>query len=393
MKKRHFAPRGYASLALAAAALMATTLVPVLLAPSAQASAAAPNLEATLKAQRKLVESRPNDAVAQNDLGNLLELSGDHEAAEVAYQKAIELDSTSTAAHFNLALLYQQQKKDRKAAKVLEELLEIDPNHAWAHYQLGVVYERKGRRNSAIEHYARAFALDTGLSFARNNPQVLDSSLATESLLLAQTYVETTEDRVPRQFSDTARIRRMMLAEGAEGAAATEVGQATEAAPEEGSRPGVAATGGTGKAAAESQEAAPRVLTNDDLQSGGAGNAGSNRSNSRTRGTTPNPRSSSTFGGAPPAGVATSAPPAGFPQKGAPNVAQPAYPGGNPGTTGVYIPTPVDPSGIKQAPGQPTQPTVVTPPNPQQPFRPGRRSTASLNWQLEPTDGQGVAAG
>lgn len=347
------------------------------------AAAQLPNLDATLKAQRKLVDTNPNDAVAQNDLGNLLGESGDLVGAELAYQKAIEVDPQAVAAHFNLALLYQQQKKDRKAIKTLEELLEIDPGHAWAHYQLGVLFEKKGRRNAAIDEYAQAFALDTGLSFPRNNPQILDSELATESLLRAESFLATTESRVPRQFNDSARIRNLLLTkpakEGGPGAApeaaAAEAG-AVAVTPES-SKPRAATSNAMlPSSSAETDETANRVITNDDLQSSG-GSAASSRS-SRGRSTaTSTPRGSSTF-----VAPTYAAPPV---QKGAPNAAPdnsaPA-PGG-----AVFAPGPgydplqrVPPTGA--APG-------ATPTAPNR-FQPGRRSTASLGWQLEPS---GPAAG
>lgn len=354
------------------------------------AAAHLPNLDATLKAQRDLVDSNPNDAVAQNDLGNLLEESGDLMGAELAYQKAIELDPRAVAARFNLALLHQQQKKDRKAIQTLEDLLEIEPGHAWAHYQLGVLLEKKGRRNAAIDEYARAFALDTGLSFPRNNPQILDSALATESLLRAESFLATTESRVPRQFNDPARIRSLLLTkpakEGGPGAApeavAAEAGAV--AMPPESSKPRAApSTAALPSASAAQEEGANRVITNDDLQNSGGSSASPRGSRSRSTATS-SPRGSSTFA-APtaPSYVAPTytAPPA---QKGAPNAA-PDNSAPSPG--GVFVPTPgYDP--LQRTPPAGAAPGgVPTAPNR---FQPGRRSTASLGWQLEPS---GPAAG
>jgi Flp pilus assembly protein TadD len=349
----------------------------------AAAAAHLPNLDATLKAQRKLVDANPNDAVAQNDLGNLLEESGDPVGAELAYQKAIALDPQAAAAHFNLALLYQQQKKDRKAIGTFEDLLEIDPGHAWAHYQLGVLFEKKGRRNAAIEEYARAFAIDPGLSFPRNNPQILDSSLATESLLRAESYLTTAENRVPRQFNDSARIRNLLLTkpakEGGPGAApeaaAAEAGGVS--VPEEGSKPrATTSNAALPSAAAETEEAAPRVITNDDLEGGSAATQRGSRGRSTT---TSSPRGSSTF-----VAPTYAAPPV---QKGAPNAAPD---NSVPAPSGVFVPSPgYDPLQRKPPAGAAPTAPGTTPAAPNR-FQPGRRSTASLGWQLEPS---GPAAG
>lgn len=365
MKKSNLLAWGLASLALATGVLAASV---------------SPNLDATLKAQRKLVDSRPNDAVAHSDLGNLLEESGDIAGAEAAYQKAIALDPRAVAAHFNLALLYQQQKQDKQAIRTLEQLLEIDGSHAWAHYQLGVLLEKKGRRNAAVEQYAQAFALDSGLSFPRNNPQILDSALSTESLLRAEAYLHTNENRVPRQFNDAARIRKMMLTPPAKEAAGEEIAKATP--PEEGTvaRPAAGAASGV-QGGVTGTESAPRVLTNDDLRSSG-GNTGTAASRSRARSTTTSsPRNNSNF-----AAPVSANPVYGAPvQRNLPNgqpVVQPAD--GSLVPTGVYVPP---------GPTDPGRPTLVPPPTtpaggstvPPERFRPGRRSTASLQWQLEPS--------
>lgn len=347
---------------------------------------APPNLEATLNAQRKLVDSRPNDAVAYNDLGNLLEESGDLTAAEEAYQKAITLDPRSVPAHFNLALLYQQQEKDRKAIATLEDLLEIDPNHAWAHYQMGVSLERKGRRGAAVEQYAQAFALDTGLSFPRNNPQILDSRVATEGLLRAEAYLDSQANKVPRQFSDAARIRKMMLSEPAAAHEATPAAEAAAQAapvPEEGSQahPAVAGAttgGGTGGGASAAAGATPRVITNEDLRGNGSSGAATGSAGSRARSrTTTTPRPNSTFA-TPSAAPSYTQVPDSPPVSKVPTTVptRPSDTGVLP-PVGVYVPPP---SGQQPAAGQPG----ATPTAPDR-FRPSRRSTASLGWELEPS--------
>lgn len=363
MKKSHLA-WGFASLVLATGGLAAT--VP-------------PNLEATLKAQHKLVDAYPNDAVAHSDLGNLLEESGAIAAAEAAYQRAIALDPRSVSAHFNLALLYQQQKQDKKAQKTFEKLLEIDADHAWAHYQMGVLLEKKGRRNAAIEQYAQAFALDSGLSFPRNNPQILDSALSTESLLRAEAYLHTTENRVPRQFNDAARIRKMMLSPPAQEVTAEELAKTMP--PEEGAaaRP-ASAPSSSGVPGAINGSEAPRVLTNEDLRGGGS--AAPPRS--RARSTTTTSRGSSNL-----SAPVSATPVYGAPVQRNPPNSLPVVPpaDGSQVPVGVYVPP---------GPADPGRPTLVPPPNtpppaaPPERFRPARRSTASLQWSMEPS---GPAAG
>lgn len=174
-------------------------------------AAAPPNLAEALATQRALVIERPADWSAYNDLGNLLVLAGDLEAAEGAYRRAIELDPAGTPARFNLAVLLQQRGMWKSAFAELRDLLEVDPWHARGHYQLGLLHAQRRNRGEALEHYARAFALDPTLTFARVNPHIIDNELATEAILLSQRYLETPSATVPRLYGEPERIAALML--------------------------------------------------------------------------------------------------------------------------------------------------------------------------------------
>lgn len=175
------------------------------------AAAAPPNFETALAAQYEMVAERPYDPTVQNDLGNLLMLADREDEAAEAYRRALEIDDTHRAARFNLGLLLQSRGEHSEAVQHFDTLLELDPRHAWAHYQKGVSHERLGQRKAAIRHYARAFALDAGLSFAENNPQIIDSELATEALLVSGRHAAGETRRVPRQYDDAERIAELML--------------------------------------------------------------------------------------------------------------------------------------------------------------------------------------
>ena len=135
-------------------------------------------------------------------------LAGREEAAVQAYHRALELDGSHASARFNLGLLEQQHGRHDEALKQFETLLELDPNNAWAHYQSGVSLQELDRRKDATEHYARAFGLDPTLSFAENNPHIIDNSLVTEALLLSTKYSTTASRTVARQYDDADRIRQ-----------------------------------------------------------------------------------------------------------------------------------------------------------------------------------------
>lgn len=171
----------------------------------------APDLVRALAEQQALVNADPGDAVARNDLGNLLELDSRYEEAEAAYRSALDLDPRLVSARFNLGLLLMQRMDFVAASETFQAVVDIDPGHAWAYYQLGVLAERRGERQRAIDRYARAFGLDPALSFAEVNPHVIDNELVTQSLLEAQRYLDRGATKVPRQYGDRVRIAALML--------------------------------------------------------------------------------------------------------------------------------------------------------------------------------------
>lgn len=186
-------------------------LVALTAAVVALAVTATPRLDIALEKQYELAAERPYDASVQNDLGNLLVLAGREEAAIQAYQRALELDGSHVRSRFNLGLLEQQNGRHGEALEQFEVLLEIEPEHAWAHYQSGVSLQELDRRKDAVDQYARAFGLDPTLSFAENNPHIIDNTMVTEALLLSTQYSKTASRTVARQYDDADRIVSLML--------------------------------------------------------------------------------------------------------------------------------------------------------------------------------------
>jgi len=174
------------------------------------AAAVPPNIGKALAAQQRLAAERPQDAAVWNDLGNLLVLAGQPGEAEAAYRRAIAIDPRRSSALFNLGLLLQQEGKTSEARQLYEKVLEIEPRHAWAHYQLGTLYERKGDKARAVRQYAQAFALDPQLTFREVNPEIVENSLVTESLLVAYSRRSSAAE-APSMYDEPSRIRELML--------------------------------------------------------------------------------------------------------------------------------------------------------------------------------------
>lgn len=189
--------------------------------------AAVPHIDVALQKQVELATERPYDAAVQNDLGNLLLVDGQEDAAEAAYRRSLELDGSHEGARFNLGLLLQQKGEHQEALEQFAVVLELEPTHAWAHYQIGVSLQELDRRDDALEHYSRAFGLDPTLSFAENNPHIIDNTMVTEALLLSSRYAASTSRTVARQYDDPDRIAQLMLdqAKADEEAAAAAAGK------------------------------------------------------------------------------------------------------------------------------------------------------------------------
>lgn len=231
-----------------------------------------PNLDLALEEQVQMVEDNPGDAQVYNDLGNLLLLAGRLAEAESAYTRAVELAPFDSEIRFNYGLLLQQMGRGDEAGGQYQQVLEITPRHAWAHYQLGVMADERGARGDALDLYARAFAFDPSLTFASNNPHIIDNELTTEAILLSNRYRDAPGSRVPRYYGDASRILQLMVHddeveapaepagnEDAAGAAAATPGEGEGAAPRRAIRPVGSESGGGSSVRGAGEGEAPRA--------------------------------------------------------------------------------------------------------------------------------------
>lgn len=168
------------------------------------------NLPRAIAAQQEILAQHPEDPQAYNDYGNLMLLAGRDDAAEAAYQRAVELAPYLVSARYNFALLLEQRGALKAASAQLDAVLEQSPDHAWAYFQKGRIAERQGRQRQAVQAFAEAFRRRPDLSFPEVNPQVLDSDLVTRALLETRPETRSTSE-APRIYEDPSRIASLLL--------------------------------------------------------------------------------------------------------------------------------------------------------------------------------------
>ena len=86
---------------------------------------------------------------ASINLGRLLHLSGELEAAEATYRAA---EHASALLAFNLALLLEDLRRDQEAIRAYREALALEPTLHEAHFHLGMLHERLKMPREALKH-------------------------------------------------------------------------------------------------------------------------------------------------------------------------------------------------------------------------------------------------
>jgi tetratricopeptide (TPR) repeat protein len=109
----------------------------------------------------KVLGLSPQDARAENNLGLILETTGQIEDAISAYKKAIswqEKDSAPSSAqpYVNLGGLLLEQGKIQDALEPLEQAVVLAPNDAYCRMKLGVAYRQAGRLPDARRELEKA---------------------------------------------------------------------------------------------------------------------------------------------------------------------------------------------------------------------------------------------
>jgi tetratricopeptide (TPR) repeat protein len=156
-------------------------------------------LEEARAAFLKVLEFNPEDARAENNLGLVLETSGQTAAALDSYRKAIAWQEKSGKAseqpYVNLGNLLLEQGESKEALLALEKAVAIAPENAFCRMKLGVAYRQAGRLEDSRRELEHAVQLD------HDNPAV--------HYQLGRVYKDLKIlDRAQAEFERTEELKR-----------------------------------------------------------------------------------------------------------------------------------------------------------------------------------------
>jgi len=140
-------------------------------------------LDARIGATIAGLRANPHSAPLHNELGQLLREKGFPKDSEVEFERAVNADPTLFSAWYNLGLV-RQARGDYPGAKfAYGRSIHYRKGHSEALFQMGLMEEERHADESAIDYYAKAFAINPSLLDVRVNPRIIDSKLIGLALL------------------------------------------------------------------------------------------------------------------------------------------------------------------------------------------------------------------
>ena len=103
------------------------------------------------------------DAVSLNISGDRLYQAGDLPGAVEEFQKALQLDPSSVNVHNSLGVCYGMMEMYDAAEAEFDAAMRLKPDEVMALYNMGVIRLLTGRRETALDFFMKAAAIDDGI--------------------------------------------------------------------------------------------------------------------------------------------------------------------------------------------------------------------------------------
>lgn len=123
------------------------------------------NYDGAIELMKKCHKLNPSDAEVLNNLGLVLQETGQVDEAIVYYEEALYHDPRLCSAHYNLGIAFQRKEQYDKAISCYQRTLECDPDFTDAYYNLGIAFQENGQYDKATDCYQEAL---------RHNPENAD---------------------------------------------------------------------------------------------------------------------------------------------------------------------------------------------------------------------------
>ncbi|HMP13985.1 MAG TPA: tetratricopeptide repeat protein [Saprospiraceae bacterium] len=119
------------------------------------------NWDQAIEHYQRAIETRPDDAVQQENIGLAYEAAGQFQEAEAAYQQAIALDPESPVGHNRLGIFYYNCQQHDQAIACYQQAIKLAPDNAIYHNNIALAEEQAGLLEVAEKSYQKAIQLDT----------------------------------------------------------------------------------------------------------------------------------------------------------------------------------------------------------------------------------------
>jgi len=161
-----------------------------------------------------MVAERPDDAVVQFQLGNVLYDLGQLEASIEAYRAAITIDDQLVGAYVNLGSAHDELGRLGDAITAYEAALKLDHTDARTLCNMGGAYFQKRRYEKAMQYFLDALVADPDSQLAHYNIAIAfaDAQIYREAIREWQAAVDIDADSdIGQRSADNVEIIKQMM--------------------------------------------------------------------------------------------------------------------------------------------------------------------------------------